>query len=174
MNKYAREIRIITGSKGEDTFPRPFKEGDPASISFLEPIYENFRVVSSLEYELMGRRGYEGYKERERVIIYNENFPSFEVWYKCWETERLPRDKRFYHDLEDLVGGYNRFVTTGKACMPNGFHKFLNQGSEDRTLIEEEKLKKKFSFLDTKLNFEELKELNEWYENLRTWTEELN
>ncbi len=56
--------------------------------------------------------------------------------------------------------------------MSNGFHKYLNQGSEDRTLTEEEKLKKKFNFLETELNFEELKELDKWYENLRTWTED--
>ncbi len=66
MNNSTREIRIMIGSKGGDTFPRVFKEGDPAPISYIEPIYETFRVVSPLEYELMGKRGYEGYKERDK------------------------------------------------------------------------------------------------------------
>ena len=37
---------------------------------------------------------------------------------------------------------------------------------------EEDVLKDKFSFLDTKLDFAGLKELDSWYENLRTWTDE--
>lgn len=38
--------------------------------------------------------------------------------------------------------------------------------------IEKERLEKKFGWFDHGLDFEGLKELDEWYENLRTWTDE--
>ena len=168
-------MRIVIGGKGGDTFPRVFKEGGSVPTSFWEPIYETIKVLTPGEY-------YDNMLllDGKTILPHHDYYPSFELWYK------LCKEDRFFIDLRHIITSYNNMIQERGVKYPDGFiRKVINSRTCDKWLVdnghtpmtpkmifsEEDKLKEKFSFLETKLNFEELKELNEWYENLRTWTE---
>lgn len=171
MSNFIREIKIVTGTTGGNTFPRVSKEGDEASTFLGEVIYETIKVLHPGEY-------YDNMLllDGKTILPHHDYYPSFEIWYK------LCKEDRFFIDLRHIVASYNNMIQERGVKYPDGFiRKVINDRTCDKWLVdhghtpmtpktifsEEDKLKKKFSFLETKLNFEELKELDEWYENLR-------
>jgi len=108
----------------------------------------------------------------DNTIIENLRYGEsnyFAIWYrKCIED-------KFYLDVRHMISHYNRRILSEPHKRPTDAsdrHRLSFEGirvspPRHSRVSEEDVLRKKFEWLQTKLDLEGLKELNEWYEELR-------
>lgn len=175
-----------------DDFMRVGNGYSPAKT--LTVNYYDIAEVSISDYHMLSRKDQETAVIRNAYVKGNK-FVEFEEWYKAWDRESAPRfyidplhclrgynkyvttgqgsipkGLRMLSHSEGMDASSNMYLSYKGIVVRNPYN-FYAIGCDpfepvDLPLTPEEKLRKKFSWLKTKLSFEDLKELDVWWEDM--------